>query len=153
MRQQRLEVIPVSLKEAGAFVAKHHRHNRPRAMARWAIGVVDEQGRLRGVLVAANPVARHRDDGRSLEAARVATDGCPNACSKLLAAAWRAARAMGFYRMGSYILESEPGTSLVAAGWRWTHTTKAGSSNWARHNRPGRADGPSGSKKHYEAPR
>jgi hypothetical protein len=33
---------------------------------------------------------------------------------------------MGYVRLGTYILASEPGTSLLAAGFRLVHTTKGG---------------------------
>ena len=58
------------------------------------------------------------DDGATIEVTRVATDGCPNACSALYGAAWRAAKALGYERLGTYTLASEPGTSLRAAGWQ-----------------------------------
>lgn len=62
------------------------------------------------------PVARHLDDGWTLEVNRLCTDGTRNACSMLYAAAWRAARAMGYKRLIPYILDTESGTSLRAAG-------------------------------------
>lgn len=52
-----------------------------------------------------------------LEVTRLCTDGTPNACSMLYAACARAAQAMGFYKIQTYILDTEPGTSLKAAGW------------------------------------
>ena len=45
-------------------------------------------------------------------------DGTKNACSMLYAACWRATRALGYRRLGTYTLASEPGTSLKAAGWK-----------------------------------
>lgn len=64
------------------------------------------------------PVARALDDGLTLEVNRVATDGAKNACSALYGAAWRAARALGYRRLVTYTLATEPGTSLDAAGWK-----------------------------------
>ena len=150
--QPRLDIVPLSLAQANEFVAKHHRHHGPLRFYKFALGVTDEAGVLRGVAIVGRPVARHRDDGRTAEVGRVATDGCPNACSKLLAACWRAARAMGFVRMGTYTLVEEPGTSLDAAGWVLKYTTKSGHCNWARHSRPGRSTANTGPKKLYEAP-
>ncbi|WBB52437.1 hypothetical protein O7601_17780 [Verrucosispora sp. WMMD573] len=63
------------------------------------------------------PLARHLDDGLTAEITRLATDGSRNACSILLAAAWRVARHMGYQRMITYTRAGEPGTSLRAAGW------------------------------------
>jgi hypothetical protein len=57
------------------------------------------------------------DPKRVAEVSRVATDGCPNACSFLYGAAARAASALGYEVIQTYILASEPGTSLKAAGW------------------------------------
>ena len=64
------------------------------------------------------PVARGNDNGMTLELTRLASDGCENACSCLYGAAWRAAKALGYARLITYILDSEPGTSLKASGWR-----------------------------------
>jgi hypothetical protein len=122
--QQRVVVIPVSLREANEFVEATHRHHRKVAGHKFSIGVVDEVGRLRGVAIVGRPVARARDDGFTLEVTRLATDGCPNACSALYAAAWTAAKGMGYRRLGTYTLVSEPGTSLLAAGWRVVHEVR-----------------------------
>ena len=57
-----------------------------------------------------------------------------NACSMLYAAAWRAARAMGYKRLVTYILESENGASLRAAGWKCVG--QAGGLRWTGKRRP-----------------
>jgi hypothetical protein len=57
-------------------------------------------------------------DGWTAEVTRVATNGTPNACSILYAACWRAARALGWRKLITYTLATEPGTSVRAAGWR-----------------------------------
>jgi hypothetical protein len=51
----------------------------------------------------------------------------------LYAAAWRAARALGYRRMVTYTLESEQGASLRAAGWMQIRTSAGGP--WARPSR------------------
>ncbi|WP_376784030.1 XF1762 family protein [Leifsonia aquatica] len=130
----RLSVIPVPLAEANEFVEAHHRHHKKVVGHKFSIGVVDESGNLRGVAIVGRPVARRRDDGRTLEVTRLATDGCANAPSALYSAAWRAARAMGYLRIGTYTLASEPGTSLRAAGWRVVHEVRGAS--WSRTDRP-----------------
>jgi len=58
---------------------------------------------------------------------RLVTDGSYNACSALYAAAARAARAMGFEKIQTFILEEEPGTSLKASGWEFESTSDGGS--------------------------
>lgn len=116
--QSRLRIIPCTLREANAYVKRHHRHHQPVAGCKFCLAVIDDHGQIRGVAIVGRPVARHLDDGFTAEVTRVATDGCPNACSALYGAAWRAAKALGHRRLGTYVLDSEPGTSLKAAGWR-----------------------------------
>jgi hypothetical protein len=64
------------------------------------------------------PVARHFDDGLTLEVNRTATDGSRNANSMLYGAAWRAASALGYCRLITYTQAGESGSSLRAAGWK-----------------------------------
>ena len=74
-------------------------------------------GTLRGVAIGGRPVSHNLDDGFTLEITRLATDGTPNCCSALYSAIRRAAVAIGFRNVITYTLISEPGTSLIAAGW------------------------------------
>lgn len=89
-----LEICPVSLAEANAFVAEHHRHHKPVVGHKFSIGCTDGE-KIVGVAIVGRPVSRYLDDGWTLEVNRCCTDGTRNACSILYAAAWRAARAMG----------------------------------------------------------
>lgn len=114
---ERLCTVPVGLDEANAFVAEHHRHHRPVVGHKFSIGAALGND-IVGVVIVGRPVARRRDDGITLEVTRLCTDGTRNACSFLYGAAARAAFALGYKRIGTYILASEPGTSLAAAGWR-----------------------------------
>ncbi|MFF3669888.1 XF1762 family protein [Microtetraspora malaysiensis] len=116
---ERLKPIPVTLQTARAFIAWTHGHLPPPQRATFVIGVATDDGTLVGVVIAGRPVARSFDDGFTVEVTRLATDGTANACSALLTAAWRAARAMGHRRLITYTLATEPGTSLRAAGLRW----------------------------------
>ena len=122
--QPRLHIVPVTLATANDFIAEHHRHHRPVIGHKFSLGVEDDNEQLRGVATVGRPVARGRDDGFTLEVTRLATDGCENACSALYSAAWRAAKAMGYLRLGTYILASENGTSLRAAGFRFVHEVR-----------------------------
>ena len=117
--QRRLTVVPVTLKQAQDFVGSEHRHHGPPVGHRWSLGVQTPDGTLVGVAVCGRPVARGLDQRLMLEVVRVATDGTPNACSALYGACARSAVAMGYARHNviTYKLASEPGTSLVAAGW------------------------------------
>jgi hypothetical protein len=116
--QSRLMVVHVELDEANSFVAEHHRHSDPVTGHKFSIGAADEVGALRGVAIVGRPVARMRQDGQTVEILRVATDGCPNACSFLYGACLRAVFALGYLRVGTYTLKSEPGISLNACGWK-----------------------------------
>lgn len=128
-----LELVRIDLGEANAFVSAHHRHHAPVIGHIFSIGAaLNDQ--IVGVAIVGRPVSRMRDDGETAEVTRLCTDGTPNACSFLYGAAARAAFALGFRRIGTYILSSEPGKSLVAANWRQVGETKAGS--WHRGNRP-----------------
>jgi hypothetical protein len=66
------------------------------------------------------------------------TNGHRNAPSKLYAAAARAAEAMGFDEIQTFILASEPGTSLRAAGWTEDTARKSAGGDWNRPSRCGR---------------
>lgn len=128
-----LELQPITLKEAYHFIREHHRHHNPPQGAKFAIGVNDGQ-RVVGVIVIGRPVSRHLDDTWTAEVSRCCTDGTQYAPSKLYAAAWRAARAMGYKRLITYTLETEPGTSLKATGWKLVG--QVGGGTWSRKNRP-----------------
>lgn len=112
-----LQLVPVSFAEAAAFVATWHRHHLPPVGHKFSIGVANDDV-LVGVAVVGRPVARHLDDGRTLEVNRTATDGTPNANSMLYAAAWRATSALGYRKLITYTQEGESGASLRGAGWR-----------------------------------
>lgn len=113
----RLHLQPITFAEAAAFVKRHHRHHIPPVS--WKFGVAVNDGtNVRGVIIAGRPVARHLDDGLTLEVTRCCTDGAKNAASMLYGAAWRAAKALGYRKLITYTMQSESGTSLHAAGWK-----------------------------------
>lgn len=113
----RLTIVPVDWRTARGFVTDWHRHHPPPRGYRFAVGVANGT-QLVGVLIAGRPVARHTDNGATLEVTRVATDGTPNACSALYAAGWRAAKALGYRRLVTFTRIDESGASLRGAGWR-----------------------------------
>jgi hypothetical protein len=113
-----MEAVPLHLREANEFVARHHRHNLPTVGGKFAFGALD--GKLVGVAIAGRPVARRLDDGRTLEILRVATDGTANACSFLYARCAKVARLLGYARVITDTLASETGASLRAVGARPT---------------------------------
>lgn len=111
-----LTIKPLDLKAANAYVLAHHRHNGKVLVHRFSIGVYDDD-RLCGVAIVGNPVARKLCDGLTVEVHRCCTDGTRNACSILYGRCARIAREMGFKKIITYILESESGVTMRAAGW------------------------------------
>lgn len=140
--------VPITLREAHAFVAKLHRHHKPSRGGKFAIGAAPVGGAICGVVVG-RPVARRIQDGWTAEVVRLCTDGTRNACSFLYAAAWRAARAMGFVKLITYTLSEEGGASLRAAGWRLIG--EAGGGSWSRDERPRVDEHPTQEKLRWEA--
>ncbi|WP_331738715.1 XF1762 family protein [Embleya sp. NBC_00896] len=130
-----LTLTPVCWAQAKALVAELHRHHRPPPGYKFAVGVADEGGTLRGVAIVGRPVARHYNDDFTLEITRVATDGARNACSMLYGAAWRAASALGYRRLITYTRTDESGASLRGAGWRVV-ATRPPRAGWSTPSRP-----------------
>lgn len=77
-----LEICPMTLKEANAYVEQYHRHHKPVVGHKFSIGCSDGE-KIVGVAIVGRPVARHLDDGWTLEVNRLCTDGTRNACSML----------------------------------------------------------------------
>lgn len=144
----KLERCPIALDEANAFVRLHHRHHTAIQGHKFSLGAMlgDE---LVGVAIVGRPVSRMRDDGATLEVTRLCTDGTKNACSFLYGAAARAAFALGYRRIGTYILSTEDGASLRASGWRLLGERGGGS--WSRGARPRSDKHPTQAKLLFEA--
>jgi len=132
----KLRVVPIFQAEAFAFIRAHHRHHRAPVGALFCIGAARGDD-LVGVVVVGRPVARMLQDGVTAEVTRLCTvdsEEAKHAASMLYAAAWRAARAMGYQRLLTYTLNDETGVSLVAAGWKAKYQTPGGS--WSVPSRP-----------------
>lgn len=129
-----LEIVPLNLNEANAYVLKWHRHHRPTVGHKFSLGVADKTGTVRGVAIIGRPVARYLDNGWTLEVNRCCTDGVRNGCSMLYGAAWRAAKALGYKRLITYTLLTEGGASLRGAGWKCLG--ERGGGNWNKKSRP-----------------
>jgi len=123
----------VTLDEANAFVRDVHRHHPEVIGHLFSIGAFLGE-KIVGVVIVGRPVSRHRDDGITAEVTRLATDGTKNACSFLYGRAAKAAFALGFRRIGTYILASEGGASLRASGWRLIG--ERGGGEWSVPSRP-----------------
>ena len=114
--KDRYVIVPLTLAGANAFVAQYHRHNKPTAGHKFSIGLT-LSGELVGVGIAGRPVARHLDDGMTLELTRVCVaPGHANACSKLLGRLKQIGQLMGYARIKTYTLLDESGSSLRAVG-------------------------------------
>jgi hypothetical protein len=123
-----MEAVPLHLKEANQFVARHHRHNLPTTGCKVAIGAAQD-GKLVGVAIAGRPVSRRLDDGKTLEVLRVATDGTLNACSFLYARTAEIARLMGYQRVITYVFTWK--ASRLVGMSRCSESTPAPASGWA----------------------
>ena len=128
-----LEIIPTTYKEACKFVNDNHRHHKAPVGHKFSIAAWDGE-KIVGVAMVGRPVSRHLDNGLTLEVNRLCTDGTRNACSFLYAASWRAAKALGYKKIITYILESESGASLRAANWKCIG--EAGGLKWTGKRRP-----------------
>jgi hypothetical protein len=121
-----LEAVPIELKQANDFVASMHRHHDPVHRDKWRVGAMMD-GKLVGVIQVARPVSRMLDDGKTVEVVRLCTDGSKDVCSFLYSRAARIAREMGYTKIITYILCTESGDSLKAAGWIKEGDTRGGS--------------------------
>lgn len=135
-----MTIVPLTLREARTYVESVHRHHRAPQGGLFAIGLAEDMplkagvSEIVGVVIVGRPVARGLHDDFTCEVTRLATDGTRNACSMLYRAAWRAARAMGYRRLVTYTLASEPGTSLLGAGFKAVGEVKGRS--WDTPSRP-----------------
>lgn len=108
-----MELTPITLRQAQAFVNEHHRHNIAPRGHKFSIGL-EKDGILIGVCIVGRPIARYSDDGKTAEVLRVCVlEGNPNANSKLYGAAVRACKAMGYTKIITYTLPEEGGASLA----------------------------------------
>jgi len=130
-----IKIVPITFKQACDFVRLMHRHNKPPQGHKFSIGLKNDAGDLVGVAMAGRPIARHFDDGFTIEVNRTCTDGTPNANSMLYGATWRAAKAMGYRRIITYTQADESGASLKAAGFKKVKNLLARKS-WAESSGP-----------------
>jgi hypothetical protein len=132
------EIRPIERDQARAFVDEHHAHNKAPVSWRFGAGIWNG-AQLIGVVMVGRPVARMIDGATVVEVNRLCIRrDAPgelrwNACSLAYGWAAREAKRRGFAKIITYTLESEPGTTLKAAGWIAEAKTKGGS--W---NRPSR---------------
>ncbi len=124
---------PLTQRQAAEYIAANHRHHKPARGDVFRIGA-ELDGQLVGIIQCGRPSARNLQDGKTLEAVRLCTDGSRNVCSFLYAKAARVAKELGYKRIYTYILEDESGASLKASGWTFDGVTRGGS--WNCPSRP-----------------
>jgi hypothetical protein len=127
-----MKVVPLTLDAANELVRGWHRHHKPVQGHRFSIGAMQD-GQLVGACIVGRPQARMVDQYSECSVTRLVTFGGKNVCSFLYGAAVRIAKEMGFDQIRTEILASEPGTSLKAAGWKFSHMTSGG--KWSRPSR------------------
>lgn len=142
----KLKAVPLELKQANEYVSSLHRHHDAVYRDKWRVGAWCN-GKLVGVVQVGRPVSRMLDDGKTLEVVRLCTDGTKDVCSFLYSRAARIAKEMGYAKIITYILESEEGASLKAAGWHQEAVTSGG--HWSRPSRPRTTTAPTVPKKRF----
>ena len=112
-----MRIVPIDWKTARKFVYDEHRHHVPPIGRIFQLGLKTGET-LVGVAICGRPVGSKIDYRKILDVGRLCVlENNPNACSKLYATCARIAKEMGYESITTYTLESEPGTSLKAAGW------------------------------------
>lgn len=134
-----LRTAPIGFRTARGFVAMHHAHCGPPVVARFSAGVWNGWSLL-GVATLGNPVARALCGRGTIELNRLCVRrDTPaalrwNAASMLLGWCAKEAASRGFREIVSYVLATEPATSLIAAGWE--AQTKVRARGWHSQIRP-----------------
>lgn len=163
--EQELNIRPTTYRKACDFIRKIHRHHGIPQGHKFSISCVvtykasdvKSKREIRiydviGVAVVGRPTGRYTDKGEKVtiggvmlqnvfiaEVTRLCVDDShpmsPNACSKLYAACQRIVKNMGYDWVITYILDTEGGYSLKAAGW---HKDKGrfGGKSWSVPSRP-----------------
>ena len=118
-----LTVKPVTFAFAKGWIAETHSHLSPPQGWLFGVSILDGE-RVCCVATLGRPTARGLQDGFTAEITRVASDRTKNASSMAIAALTRAAFALGFTRVVSYIRSDEKGTSYLACGFKPAATVK-----------------------------
>ena len=130
------EIRPITFKQASDFINHFHRHHKATVGHKFSVGLYEGE-QLIGCAVCGRPVSRFLDDGLTCEINRLCTDGTYNACSMLYGACCRIAKDMGYRKIITYILQSEPGTSLKASGF--ICDGEAGGTHWTGERNRGQS--------------
>lgn len=123
-----MRIVPITFREASAYINQFHRHHRATVGCKFCISVLGDDDVIHGVAVCGRPVSRRLDDGFTLEVNRVCSDGTRNVCSMLYGACCRIAKEMGYRKVITYTLVSENGASLKASNF--VCDGEAGGTHW-----------------------
>lgn len=133
-----MTIVPIFQKQAFQYITDNHRHHIKPVGSVFQLAAERRNANnfdlICGVVIVGRPVSRHMQDGKTLEVTRLCTDGYANVCSFLYSASWRVAKEMGYDRLITYILDTEPGISPKAAGWHKVKDSPGGS--WSVPSRP-----------------
>lgn len=148
-----LVTIPIKFSEAEEFISRYHSHNEPPQGWKFGCSVANTAiNQIVGVTTIGRPVARHYDDGKTLEITRncirddLSRKYVKNASSKLYAAAWRATKNLGYEKLITYTIKNkEQATPLKATGFEILEE-KCGGGNWSSKSRKRNYEGPKGTK-------
>lgn len=140
--------VPVTFREACAFVNEHHRHHVSPQGHKFSLALSDGAD-IVAVAIVGRPVSRVQDDRMTCEVTRMcAKPGYKNACSLLYAKACRVAKELGYQRVLTYTLMEESGASLRSAGFHEVGSSPGGS--WGNAKRPRHDKHPTGPKRVWE---
>ena len=122
------QVSPIRLSAANDFIFRLHRHHKEVQGHKFSLAAW-KNGKIVAVVIVGRPVARKTDDGIRLEVTRLCSDGTRNACSFLYGLARRVCSIMGYAALQTFIMETEPGSSLRASDWEIIGET--GGKSWS----------------------
>ena len=130
-----LTCIPLTLKEANAFVKEHHRHSKLCIGHRFSLGAV-YQDELVGAAIIGRAINRYLDNRFTAEILRncVLEKAPKGTCSFLYSKAIQVWQVLGGKKVITYTLESEKGSSLKAVNFKRAAKTPLFKNGWTNRN-------------------
>ena len=120
-----LKCIPLTLKEANAFVIEHHRHSKQCRGHRFSLGAVYKD-ELVGAAIIGRAINRYLDNRFTAEILRncVLEKAPKGTCSFLYSKAIKIWQSMGGKKIITYTLATESGSSLKAVNFKKERTVQ-----------------------------
>jgi hypothetical protein len=125
-------IAPIPLSVANDFVKKYHRHNDERKIHKFSLGLYkksEDKDILIGVAICGSPTGISYNGKSFLEVYRVCVTEANNSCSMLYGRCTRIAKELGYEKLITYTLKTEPGTTVKASGFE-LETDEAGGKKW-----------------------